>query len=127
MAYNMKGFSGFGSPLKKRGPKEVVEEHKSRVSKKSTKIKSTKIAKNKPSKSKVSTSKTSTKSNRDTKTTPKISKKTSFTKPSIDQTFLPTSAASTIKERFDTAFASAKSAGKKTFEFEGKMYTTKIK
>jgi len=126
MAYNMKGFSGFGSPLQKRGPKEIVEEHTSKVSKKNTKIDSTKVAKNKSSKSATLTSNIST-SNTSTSTTPKSSKKGSFTKPSIDQTFIPSPASGTIRERFNTAFSSARSAGKKTFEFEGKMYTTKVK
>ena len=33
----------------------------------------------------------------------------------------------TIAESFDRAFAAAKKAGKKTFEFKGKLYSTKVK
>ena len=125
MAYNMKGFSGFGSPLQKRGAKEVVEEHTSRVSKKSTKIDSTKVAKNKSSKSKQEGWGGMTQGVTDALTAPKRTKR--LTKPSVDQTFIPSSAGGTTRERFNTAFSSARSAGKKTFEFEGKMYTTKVK
>ena len=126
MAYNMKGFSGFGSPLQKRGPKEIVEEHTSKVSKKSTKIDSTKVTKNKSLKNTTSGSGAIAKGA--TNTISKISKKIGkrVSRPSIDQTFIP-SETGTIRERFNTAFSSARSAGKKTFEFEGKMYTTKIK
>ena len=126
MAYNMKGFSGFGSPLQKRGPKEIVEEHTSKVSKKSTKIDSTKVTKNKSLKNTTSGSNAIAKGA--TNAISKISKKTGkrVSRPSIDQTFIP-SETGTIRERFNTAFSSARSAGKKTFEFEGKMYTTKVK